>query len=192
MSAASAVCTIPVTGMTCAACSGRVQRSLERTPGVSSASVNLMTGDATVAFDPGAIRPERLVEVIRHTGYGADLPAARDPEDAFEAQERERVLEMKTLQWKLGVALVPAVILMIVGHPQGAAGRWLGLALTLPVVGWSGRHFYVRAWAALKHGGADMNTLIALGTGAAFGFSAFVTIAARWASSRERVSRPSR
>src|SRR5882724_86423 len=111
MSAASAVCTIPVTGMTCAACSGRVQRSLERTPGVSSASVNLMTGDATVAFDPGAIRPERLVEVIRDTGYGADLPAqARDPEDAFETQERERVLEMKTLQWKLGVALVPAVI----------------------------------------------------------------------------------
>lgn len=185
MSAASAVCTIPVTGMTCAACSGRVQRSLERTPGVSSASVNLMTGDATVAFDPGAVRPERLVEVIRHTGYGADLPAqSRDPEDAFETQERDRALEMKTLQWKLGVALVPAVILMIVGHPHGAAGRWLGLALTLPVVGWSGRHFYVRAWAALRHGGADMNTLIALGTGAAFGFSAFVTIAARWLSAR--------
>jgi len=72
---------------------------------------------------------------------------------------------------------------LIVGHPHGAAGRWLGLPL--PAGGrWSGRHFYVRAWAAVEACGADMNTLIALGTGAAFGFSVFVTIAARWVSAR--------
>src|SRR5919199_201695 len=58
-------CTIPVTGMTCAACSGRIQRSLERTPGVASANVNLMTGSATVRYDPDTISPAGLVDVIR-------------------------------------------------------------------------------------------------------------------------------
>ena len=67
-------CTIPVTGMTCAACSGRVQRTLERTEGVASANVNLMTGAATVAYDPEVTSPERLVDAIRGTGYGAELP----------------------------------------------------------------------------------------------------------------------
>jgi Cu+-exporting ATPase len=58
-------CTIPVTGMTCAACSGRVQRTLEKTPGVATANVNLMTGAATVAYDPAIVSPERLVNTIR-------------------------------------------------------------------------------------------------------------------------------
>src|ERR671922_410601 len=66
--------TIPVQGMTCAACSARVQRTLERTPGVSGANVNLMTGSATVAYDPASVTPERLVDAIRETGYGAELP----------------------------------------------------------------------------------------------------------------------
>ena len=183
MSGANATCTIPVSGMTCAACSGRVQRSLERTAGVSSATVNLMTGEATVAFDPHATGPDQLVQVIRDTGYGAELPApTTNAEDALESLERERAAEVRTLKWKLWVALVPAVILMLLGHPHTAGARWLALALTLPVVGWSGRHFYSRAWAALRHGGADMNTLIAVGTGAAFGFSFFMTIAAGWVS----------
>ena len=68
--------TIPVQGMTCAACSARIQRTLERTPGVSGANVNLMTGSATVTYDPAGITPERLVEAIRETGYGAELPPA--------------------------------------------------------------------------------------------------------------------
>jgi Cu+-exporting ATPase len=185
MSGASATCTIPVTGMTCAACSGRVQRSLERTAGVSSATVNLMTGEATIAFDPQSVAPDQLVQVIRKTGYGADLPApTADAEDALDRVERDRGAEVKLLERKLGVALVPAIVLMLMGHPHTAGERWLALALTLPAVGWSGRHFYVRAWTALRHGGADMNTLIAVGTGAAFGFSLFMTVAAGWVSAR--------
>ena len=73
-SASTESCTIPVTGMTCAACSGRVQRTLEQTSGVASAGVNLMTGAATVAFDPTVVSPGQLVEAIRATGYGAELP----------------------------------------------------------------------------------------------------------------------
>ena len=86
-------CTIPVSGMTCVACSSRVQRSLEKTPGVASASVNLMTGEATVDFDPAAVAPERLVAVIRESGYGADLPRAdATAEAAFDgAAEMEAI-----------------------------------------------------------------------------------------------------
>ena len=74
--------TIPVQGMTCAACSARIQRVLERTPGVSTANVNLMTGSATVSYDPASVTPDRLVEAIRDTGYGAELPA---PDGSAEA-----------------------------------------------------------------------------------------------------------
>jgi Cu+-exporting ATPase len=176
---------IPVSGMTCAACSARVQRSLEQTPGVASASVNLMTGEATVDFDPGAVTPERLVAAIRETGYGAELPRAdATAEAAFEAQDQERDVEAAALARKFWVAAVPAAVMMIAGHPHTDAARWLELGLTLPVVLWSGRHFYVRAWTALRHGGADMNTLIAVGTGAALGFSVLMTVAAGWVAAR--------
>src|SRR3954469_5009906 len=88
-------CSIPVTGMTCAACSARVQRTLEKTPGVASAAVNLMTGTATVDFDPGAVSPERLVEVIRDTGYGAELAAPDlSVEAQVEAQDEARAEEV--------------------------------------------------------------------------------------------------
>ena len=100
-------CSITVSGMTCAACSSRVQRTLQQTPGVRDASVNLMTGTATVAFDPPAVTPGSLVDVIRETGYGAELP----PPDAsagelFEAQDAERAAEVADLGRKFGVSLV--------------------------------------------------------------------------------------
>ena len=73
---------IPVTGMTCAACSSRVQRALQQQPGVTDANVNLMMKTATIRFDPGTVTPERLVETIRAPGYGA-APAAPG-QSAFE------------------------------------------------------------------------------------------------------------
>src|SRR3954465_14497294 len=74
--------TIPVSGMTCAACSGRVQRTLSAAPGVNDAAVNLMMANATVSYDPSATSPEALVEAVRATGYGAELPRAE--RSAFE------------------------------------------------------------------------------------------------------------
>ena len=74
--AAGDTCTIEVSGMTCAACSGRVQRALEKTPGVVTANVNLMTGSATVGFDAGQVSLDHLLEVVRESGYGAALPKA--------------------------------------------------------------------------------------------------------------------
>jgi Cu+-exporting ATPase len=209
-----AQCTIPVSGMTCAACSARIQRTLERRPGVSAANVNLMTGAATVTFDPAATTPEALVDAIRATGYGAEVPQpGESAESLIEAQDAARAAEMAELTRKLALSLTAAALAMFFSMPlmespghgrdpfmlllaplsavlhrvapwvyQLASGqlRYLLLGLTLPVVGWAGRHFYTRAWAAFRHHSADMNTLIAVGTGAAFLYSLVVTVADRW------------
>jgi Cu+-exporting ATPase len=211
---------IPVTGMTCAACQSRVQRTLNRIPGVSDASVNLMMGNATVSYDPSAVRPATLVESIRSTGYGAELPVA--DRTAFEeqaARDQAQTEEFLELKRKAIVSGIVGAIAMIVSmplmssagaalHGHGAAVtdpfmRWamtamspaleralpwlyaispqtLSLALlaaTVGVMGWAGRHFYTRAWAAFRHHSADMNTLIAVGTGAAFLYSLIATVA---------------
>jgi Cu+-exporting ATPase len=207
--------TIPVTGMTCAACSGRIQRELEKHPGVENAAVNLMMRNATVAFDPQITNPTALVDVIRATGYGADLAAAG--RTAFEeqtAQDLAQEHEFKELRTKAGVSFVAAMIAMLVSMPlmageHGAHGavadpfiRWAMswvspflrdafpfmyalprpvlayglLVITIVVMSWAGRHFYTRTWAALRHHSADMNTLIAVGTGAAFVYSLIATV----------------
>jgi Cu+-exporting ATPase len=186
--------TIPVTGMTCAGCSARVQRTLENTPGVSSANVNLMTGSATIEYDPQATSPERLVDAIRETGYGAELPASGVTDQAsLEAQESSRAEEIRQVQRKFVVSLMAALCATLFSMPHVFRGvapwvdrvpadawRYLLLAVALPVVTWAGRHFYRRAWVAVRHGGADMNTLIALGTGAALLFSVAMTLADDW------------
>ncbi|HEX7048877.1 MAG TPA: heavy metal translocating P-type ATPase [Longimicrobiales bacterium] len=208
--------TIPVSGMTCAACSARVQRALERTPGVTDAAVNLMMKNATVSYDAATVSPDALVETIRSVGYGAELPAPeRTALEAQDAQERVEAGEFRRLLGKAVFALVAGAAAMLLSMPLMAAGggahgitvdpfmRWAMerltpaleawapwlyaldpralsfglLALTGVVMGWAGRHFYTRAWAALRHRSADMNTLVSLGTGAAFLFSAAATLA---------------
>jgi Cu+-exporting ATPase len=181
--------TIPVQGMTCAACSARVQRALERTPGVNSANVNLMTSMASVSYDPSAVTPDGLVDAIRDTGYGAELAVSDASVEAMvDAQDAARDEEMRDLRRKLVLSLFAVAVTMPIhmgiGGLGGDAGRWLLLAVTVPVVGWAGRHFYTRAWAAFRHRSADMNTLIALGTGAAFGYSLIVTLADDWFRAR--------
>ena len=177
---------IPVGGMTCAACQARVQRALARAPGVEDASVNLLLHNASVTFDPVATSPEQLVEAIRATGYEASIPAAPNESGwaaAFaEEAERERTTarERRDLGWKASVSLVIGVLAMMLsmpamGPPQAMALVLLGL--TTGVMLWAGRHFYVRAWAAARHGSADMNTLIAVGTGAAYAYSVVATLA---------------
>ena len=180
-------CDIPVSGMTCAACSARVQRALEKAPGVKSANVNLMTGTATVTYDAAETTPDRLVSTIRDTGYGAEPPRAdAAAEERIADRDAARDAEVRELRSKFIVSAAVAVISMAIGllpggmAAMGSGRRYLLLALTLPVVGWAGRHFYTRAWAAFRHHSADMNTLIAVGTGAAFIFSLVATLASDW------------
>jgi Cu+-exporting ATPase len=215
---------IPVEGMTCAACQAGIQRALRRTPGVRDANVHLMLKSATVTFDPSATTPEKLVEVIRDTGYEAELPVRRPAEESAAAQaaeqdtlDRAHDREFRDLRFKAIVTGVIGIIAMIASMPlMDWAGRvghhaatvdpfmhwmmtslspllrdampWLYaidpraigftlLASTTFVMAWAGRQFYTRAWASVRHGSADMNTLVTLGTGAAFLFSVIATAA---------------
>ena len=207
---------IPVAGMTCAACSSRVQAALQKQPGVVDANVNLMMKTATVRFNPAVVSPEGLVSTIEATGYGAHL--ASPEETAFEEQaERDRVAaeEFRELKFKAVVSAVAGAVAMIVSMPlmagdpvhSGVAAdpfmrwamesltprlraatpwlyeipsaviTWTLLFMTLGIMAWAGRHFYTRAWAAFRHHSADMNTLVAVGTGAAFLYSVLATVA---------------
>jgi P-type Cu+ transporter len=269
---------IPVTGMTCAACASRVQRKLERTPGVSEATVNFGTERATVLYDPESLGPAELVELVRSAGYGAatehvvlpvsglewaasaepverELRALRGvigasvnlatgearvellPEvvtaaglsaaveragyrvaEAIEIAdpvERERVVREREYRsllsrfWFAAFVGVVAMVLMmpLMMEPSAMHGadlldrmmmpaahwlmerlpwlyaldpsvvRWALLVLTTPVLLWSGRHFFKGAYSGLLHATADMNTLIAVGTGAAYVFSVAATVA---------------
>ena len=219
---------IPVTGMTCAACQSQVQRTLQKQPGVTDATVNLMMGNATISYDPAAVSPAALVEAIRKTGYGAELPATDS--DAFKEQEtRDRATaeEFRELRLKAIVSGIIGAIAMVLSMPlmsqlalehshDGASGvtdpfmrwsmtvldpffrtvtpwlysipvpvlTWTLLLVTLGVMSWAGRHFYTRAWAAFRHHSADMNTLVAVGTGAAFLYSVIATAAPEFFRSR--------
>ncbi len=208
--------TIPVSGMTCAACQSRVQRTLSKQPGVTDASVNLMMRSAAVKYDPSVITPDDLVQAIRKTGYGAEL--ASPEQTAFEEQEerdRAQAEEARVLRRKAIASGIGGVVAMSISMPLMSAThrgigavadpfmRWsmetftpalrgafpwlyaipasalsyLLLALTVGVMGWAGRHFYTRAWSAFRHHSADMNTLVAVGTGAAFLYSLVATFA---------------
>ena len=203
----------PVSGMHCAACQARVQRALEKSPGVTSAAVNLMTGSATVAFDPVATTPDALLETVRGTGYGADLPdPALSAQEEQEARDAAREAEFRDLRSKAIVSLSAGAIAMLISMPLmahhagvspdpfmtwvmrhvspalEAAFPWLYaassslllgvlLVFTLGTMLWAGRHFYVGAWNSFRHHSADMNTLIAVGTGAAFLYSLVATFA---------------
>jgi len=213
---ATTLITIPVSGMTCAGCQAGVQKSLQRQPGVVDATVNLMMGNAAVTYDPAVTRPEALVEAIRETGYGAELPAAeRTAFEEQEARDRAQAEEFHELRGKAVLSGIAGLIAMIVsmplmapagGHHGGPVAdpfmRWAMeslspalervlpwlyrvdprvlsyglLALTVGVMAWAGRHFYTRAWSSFRHHSADMNTLIAVGTGAAFLYSVLATV----------------
>lgn len=175
---------IPVSGMTCAGCQATVQKRLEREPGVANAAVNLMLRNADVTYDPAAVSPTRLVEAIRESGYGAELPAENTT--AFEEQEnRDRAVdaEYRELRQKaIASAIVGAVAMLLpMLGVESALGmqtfRYILLVATTGVILFAGRHFYTRAWASFRHHAADMNTLIAIGTGAAFLYSAVATVA---------------
>ncbi len=181
--------TIPVTGMTCAACQARVQRALARTSGVDDASVNLMMNSAAVTYDPARASPAQLVDTIRATGYGAELPTATPSARQTQLEQDEtRRDEFRSLRAKAGFALAVGVAEMAASmskssmatmNEPGASAPvawWLMLVATFAVMAWAGRDFYARAWSALRHRSADMNTLISVGTGAAFLFSFVATV----------------
>jgi Cu+-exporting ATPase len=148
--------------MSCAACARSIERTLSGQPGVESARVNLATATATVEFDPARARVRDFVGAIEELGYGVPEGEARP--DAEAEGWRRRL-------W-VAVPLAAAVVALGMAHRL----PWVQLALTAPVIVYAGAPFYTGAWKALRHGAANMNTLIALGTGAAFLYSLYETV----------------
>ena len=131
--------TIPVTGMTCASCQSFVQRTLEQQPGVDAAAVNLMLNNATIVYEPGVTSPGSLVEAIRSTGYGAELPkAGHSVIEEQEERDREAEREYRSLRWKAGVSLAAGAVAMVVSMPLATAtGHAHGGQLADPLLRWS-------------------------------------------------------
>jgi len=175
---------VTVSGMHCAACVGRVQAALDDAPGVSSAVVNLLTNSATISYDPATVAPQALADRISAIGYAAELP--RVDESVADEQERQEVArdaEYRDYRNKGVAALIVGLGMMLVpmgSNMDGALAPWIMLAATTTVMLWAGRHFYARAWTAARHGAADMNTLISIGTGAAYLYSLAATVAPHW------------
>jgi Cu+-exporting ATPase len=170
----------PVTGMTCAACQARVQRALSAEPGVIDASVNLLTNSAAVRYDPASVSPQHLIEAVRATGYDAELPAADESLlGADSAQVEAEAAEARTLAIKATVSVLAGALAMLLSMLSmgNALVNYELLGLTSVILAWAGRDIYRRAWKALRHRSADMNTLVTLGTGSAFVYSLVATLA---------------
>jgi Cu+-exporting ATPase len=182
--------TLPVVGMTCAACQRHVEEALRSTAGVADAHVDLMAHRARVDFDPEIAAPEKLIAAIRRAGYDAVLPRAESAEpsrhDESGAARKARVmLAAGALAMILAMPLGPEMggidhalmraLPQLYAVPPGLL-RWTLLAGTAVLLMWAGRPIFVNAWRGLLHGATNMNTLVSLGTGVAFVYSAYATI----------------
>ncbi|MBY8855080.1 heavy metal translocating P-type ATPase [Nocardia sp. CA2R105] len=162
---------LEIGGMTCASCAARIEKKLNRLEGVT-ASVNYATEKAMVNF-PDSVSPEQLIERVVDTGYTAQVYA---PVDTAVPHEDPTLSPAAELRNRLLITLalaVPIIALAMVPAWQFRNWQWLSLALAVPVVFWGGAGFHRAAWTNARHGAATMDTLISLGTLAAFGWSVY-------------------
>ena len=159
---------LDITGMTCAACATRVERALSRTPGVLRATVNLALERADIAVAPDGPDRTLLAETVRGAGYDVRAPVA-----SAEPAESRPWIETATLAASilLTLPLVANMVAMTLGLPWHLS-PWTELILATPVQFWAGARFYRGAWASLRHRSPGMDVLVALGTSAAWGYSA--------------------
>ncbi|WP_418040215.1 heavy metal translocating P-type ATPase [Paenibacillus xylanilyticus] len=172
---------LDITGMTCAACSARIEKGLSRLPGVSRANVNLALETGHVEFAAGALKPSDITAKIKQLGYGAELQQTQEETSSV----RERELQRKKWKWMISALLSIPLLWAMVGHfsftswiwvPDLFMNPWFQLVLAAPVqfiIGWQ---FYVGAYKALRNGSANMDVLVALGTSAAFFYSLYLTL----------------
>ncbi|MFH8771348.1 heavy metal translocating P-type ATPase [Streptomyces sp. NPDC017958] len=158
-------------GMTCASCAARVEKKLNRMDGVS-ATVNYATEKAKVSYAEG-VQVADLIATVVKTGYTAEEPAPPEPEpEVREAAEQDP--ELTALRHRLLVSVLlaaPVVLLAMIPALQFDNWQWLSLTLAAPVVVWGGLPFHRAAWTNARHGAATMDTLVSVGTLAAFGWS---------------------
>ncbi|AII54483.1 hypothetical protein N008_21395 (plasmid) [Hymenobacter sp. APR13] len=179
--------------MTCASCSNFVEKALSRTPGVQRATVNLASEKATIEYLPGQIDRAGLKAAVEQAGYGVHEPVApaspnvlaSDQElDQRKAEAYQKLKRRFQVAVGLAVVIMPLSMLMLWPRMMNLIPtpvlNYVLLALTLPVLLYSGREFYVSAWNGFRHRTASMDTLIAVGTGAAFLYSLAATVIPHW------------
>jgi Cu+-exporting ATPase len=162
---------LPITGMTCASCATRVEKKLNKLDGVE-ASVNYATERASVRYDADAIAPERLLEAVESAGYTAMLPDAPSAPEGEPAEDDESG-SLRTRLIVSAVLSLPVLLISMVPAFQFENWQWLVLQLATPVVLWGAWPFHRAAWLNLRHGAATMDTLISLGTLAAWLWSLY-------------------
>jgi P-type Cu+ transporter len=175
---------VGVRGMHCGACVASAERALGGVPGVLSVSVSLPTEEAVLEVVPGMVSEEGLREALSAVGYELDsVEGGEDVREREARREAEREGEVRTLFRKFWLGAVLSLPILALGHHEWVpflreldheTVRWLWTlsgVLTLPIILWVGRQFFTGAWTSLRHGQANMDTLVALGTGSAFVYS---------------------
>jgi Cu+-exporting ATPase len=160
---------LPIAGMTCASCANRIERGLNQLEGVS-ATVNYATERAAVAYDATAVDPAQLVAAVRAAGYDTALPS---DEPAGEPQETDESVPLRRRLLISAALTLPVLLLSMIPALQFDYWQWLALQLATPVVIWGAWPFHRATWANLKHGTATMDTLISVGTLAAWLWSLY-------------------
>ncbi len=160
---------LPIEGMTCASCATRVERKLNQLDGVH-ATVNYATERAAVDFDPSTVTEQQLVEAVAAAGYAARRPSADVDAPATEPG-RDPTRALRTRLVASALLSLPVLAMAMIPALQFDSWQWLALQLATPVVFWAGWPFHRAAWMNLRHGTATMDTLISVGTLAAWGWS---------------------
>jgi P-type Cu+ transporter len=183
--------TLKLRGMSCASCAGNIEEAIRSVPGVEACNVNFGAEQASVTYNPNQTDVAAIQDAVDAAGYSA-LPMQDDvlaPEDDAERQARQS--ENRDLSRKVWVSGIISAIIVIGSLPAMTGlpipfipmwlhDPWLQLVLTAPVLFWAGSGFYINAWKALKRHTATMDTLVAIGTGAAYLYSLFPTFLPQW------------
>ena len=168
---------LAITGMTCAGCVATIERSVSSLLGVERCDVNLATRSAQVSFDGSATNVAAVIEAVRAAGYDA---RERGEQHTIDTSDDETAALLRRLQVSAVFTIPLLVIAMSHGLLDFSGSQWVQLALTVPVMVYGGGSFYRSAWAGVWHLRADMNTLVAVGTGAAFVYSLVATMRPEW------------
>ncbi len=176
---------LPVTGMTCANCAATIERTLNRqVPGVVSATVNLASERASIEYVPGLLTRDDVVAAIERLGYGVVQAADEEAMEDAERAAREAEIADQARKFWVGVVLALPLFLLSMGRDLGLLGgwahaawvNWLFLVLATPVQFYTGWDYYVGGWKSLRHGSANMDVLVALGSSVAYIYSVFITL----------------
>ena len=166
---------LDVMGMTCAACSSRIEKVLNKQEGIKEATVNLTTENATVEYNPGLIDEKAIIDRIKKLGYDAKVKADK------QEKQSQKEKELQKMKWKLIISAILSIPLLVtmldhllgISLPSIFMNPWFQFALATPIqfiIGWQ---FYDGAYKNLRNGGANMDVLVALGTSAAYFYSLY-------------------